>query len=58
MLPKWGNLSHVEGGGHKKFLGTIVLKRELEVLAILKGDVKRFHPALNGGGGAQKMSTL
>ena len=44
----------LKGGGQNKFLGTIVLKRELEVLAVLKGDVKRFQPALNGGGGAKK----
>ena len=37
------------GGGIKRF--GVVLTRELEVLAILKGGVKRFH-SLKGGGGA------
>ena len=37
-------------GGHNKF--EVVLARQLEVLAILMGGTKGFHP-LEGGGGRE-----
>ena len=41
-------------GGTTSF--EVVLTRELEVLAILKGGAKSFHPLKGGGGGAKSFT--
>ena len=43
-------------GGTTSF--EVVLTRELEVLAILKGGAKSFHPLKGGGGGRKKFYSV